>query len=454
MKHNFPTALVVIDIVVAALSLMLGQALYLGEKCAFEALTSHGALAVVLFAALVVFSSYFCEIYRWENAFGRLDLVARNGVAILLAFFMFSSLSYMVPSAMPGRGVLVFSLIVFCFLRFFIHQFLLSIIETSIMSVRVLVVGCGPLAQQVQELLLENPGRQKFVGFVKPETDICCVDESKILGTVEEIEKLVDTTCTDRLVVAVSERRGSLPVRELLNCKLAGMEIMDVQSFYEEMTRKLLLENFQPSSFIYSDGFRITLFKRFVKRVFDILLSMLGLILTLPFWPLVAFLVRYDSAGPIFYRQGRVGEGGKNFALYKFRTMHTDAEKETGAVWATENDPRITKMGAFLRKSRIDELPQLCNVFMGEMSFVGPRPERPEFVERLSNKIPYYFARHTIKPGITGWAQVLYPYGASEEDAKEKLRYDLYYLKNNSLILDLLIVLETIKVVLLGRGGR
>ncbi|MDD2558876.1 MAG: sugar transferase, partial [Desulfuromonas sp.] len=310
MKHNFPTILVVIDIVVAVISLMLGQAFYFGQKCAFGSLTNHGAVAVVMFVAMVIFSSYFCEIYRWENAFGRLDLVARNGVAILLAFFMFSSLSFLIPSAMPGRGVLVFSLLVFCFFRFFIHQFLLSMIETSIMSVRVLVVGCGPLAQQVQELLLKSPGRQKFVGFVRPEIDLCCVDESKILGEVEDIEKLVEATCSDRLVVAVSERRGSLPVRELLNCKLAGMEVMDVQTFYEEMTRKLLLENFQPSSFIYSDGFRITIFKRFIKRVFDILLSMLGLVLTLPFWPIIAFMVRYDSAGPIFYRQSRVGEGG------------------------------------------------------------------------------------------------------------------------------------------------
>lgn len=454
MKHNFPTILVVIDIVIAVLSLILGQTFYFGYIAPVDSLTGHGAVAVVLFVSLVVFSSYFCEIYRWENAFGRLDLVARNGVAILLAFFMFSSLSFLVPSAMPGRGVLVFSLIIFFFLRFFIHQFLMSIIETSLMSVRILVVGCGPLAQKVQDLLQENHGRQKFVGFIRPETDVCCVDESKILGTVDEIERLADTTCADRLVVAVSERRGTLPVRELLHCKLAGMEIMDVQTFYEEMTRKLMLENFQPSSFIYSDGFRITILMRFIKRVLDILLSMLGLILTVPFWPLVAFLVRHDSAGPIFYRQSRVGEGGEPFSLYKFRTMRADAEKGTGAVWATENDPRITKMGAFLRKSRIDELPQLYNVFMGDMSFVGPRPERPEFVECLSDKIPYYFARHSIKPGITGWAQVLYPYGASEEDAKEKLRYDLYYLKNYSLIMDLLIVLETIKVVLLGRGGR
>jgi sugar transferase (PEP-CTERM system associated) len=229
---------------------------------------------------------------------------------------------------------------------------------------------------------------------------------------------------------------------------------VDAPSFYEKMTGKLLLENITPSWFIFSDGFRITAHVRLVKRVSDVLFSLAGLILVLPFIPIIALAIRLDSPGPVFFRQIRVGEREKNFLLYKFRTMRQDAEKGSGAVWAQERDPRITRLGNFLRKSRIDEIPQLFNVLMGDMSLVGPRPERPEFIEKLKEVIPYYSERHFVKPGVTGWAQVRYPYGASIEDALEKLRYDLYYIKNLTISFDLMIILETVKVVLFRRGGR
>jgi exopolysaccharide biosynthesis polyprenyl glycosylphosphotransferase len=220
------------------------------------------------------------------------------------------------------------------------------------------------------------------------------------------------------------------------------------------MTGKLLVEDIQPSWFIYSRGFRFTSVRRAWKRVLDIVLAFLGILLVMPFLPIVAVLIKLTSPGPVLFRQLRVGERGCEFTLIKFRTMCDNAEKETGPVWASENDPRITRLGALLRKIRIDEIPQLFNVLKGDMSFIGPRPERKEFVERLSEKIPYYGKRHFVKPGVTGWAQVKYPYGASDEDALEKLRYDLYYIKNYSFTLDLIIILETIKVVLFGRGGR
>jgi sugar transferase (PEP-CTERM system associated) len=220
------------------------------------------------------------------------------------------------------------------------------------------------------------------------------------------------------------------------------------------MTGKLLLENITPSWFIFSDGFRITAPVRLIKRITDVLFSAAGLVLVLPLFPLFALAIRLDSPGPIFFRQVRVGEREKNFSLYKFRTMGEDAEKGTGAVWAQEKDSRVTRVGNFFRKSRIDEIPQLFNVLMGNMSLVGPRPERPEFIEKLKEVIPYYSERHFVKPGVTGWAQVRYPYGASVEDALEKLRYDLYYIKNLSITFDLMIILETVKVVLFRRGGR
>ena len=220
------------------------------------------------------------------------------------------------------------------------------------------------------------------------------------------------------------------------------------------MTGKLLLENIQPSWFLFGDGFRVTDSMRFGKRLLDIALSLLGIVLVAPLLPLIALAIKLDSPGPALFRQLRVGEGEKLFQVAKFRTMRQDAEAATGAVWAQKNDPRVTRLGRFLRKSRLDELPQLFNVLMGTMSLVGPRPERPEFVEKLEQRIPYYAKRHFVKPGVTGWAQVRYPYGASEEDALEKLRFDLYYVKNYSLLFDLTILLETVKVCLFGRGGR
>jgi len=239
-----------------------------------------------------------------------------------------------------------------------------------------------------------------------------------------------------------------------MNCKLSGIDVLDAPSFYEEVMGKLFIEDTRPSWFIFSDGFRITALKRVYKRLFDVALSVIGLTIASPLMPVIALLIKVNSPGPVFFRQVRVGEREKNFMLYKFRTMCEDAENETGAVWAQQNDTRVTHIGNILRKTRFDEIPQLFNVMKGDMSLIGPRPERPEFVEKLKEIIPYYSERHFVKPGITGWAQVKYRYGASVEDAVEKLRYDLYYIKNLSFFLDMLIVLETVKVVLFGRGSR
>jgi sugar transferase (PEP-CTERM system associated) len=240
----------------------------------------------------------------------------------------------------------------------------------------------------------------------------------------------------------------------VLDCKFSGIEVVDAPSFYEDLTGKLLIEDITPSWFIFSNGFKMTPAMRYYKRALDIFFSMLGLLMVMPFIPLLALAVKLDSRGPIFFRQVRVGEREKRFVLYKFRTMREDAETTTGAIWAQSNDPRITRVGRFLRTTRLDEIPQLYNVLRGDMSFIGPRPERPEFIEMLSKIIPYYTERHFVKPGISGWAQVRYPYGASVEDAIEKLRYDLYYIKNISLVLDIVIIIETVKVMLFGKGAR
>jgi len=258
----------------------------------------------------------------------------------------------------------------------------------------------------------------------------------------------------DLIVVALSERRGFFPLSDVLRCKLNSIQIVDAPTLFERIQGKLMLEAITPSWFIFSQGFHRTSLFSFCKRTVDIFLSLSGLLLTLPFFPIIALAIKLDSKGPVLFSQLRVGNKEKKFLLYKFRSMRQDAEQGSGAVWAEKNDPRVTRLGKFLRNSRIDEIPQLINVLKGDMSFVGPRPERPEFVEKLKQIIPYYSKRHFIHPGLTGWAQVRYPYGASVEDAVEKLRYDLYYIKNISPFLDTLIFFETIKVVLFGRGVR
>src|SRR2546423_670312 len=254
----------------------------------------------------------------------------------------------------------------------------------------------------------------------------------KILGSINDLEKVVLENKPDVVVVALSERRGVFPYREMLNCKLRGVRVEDWPTFYEKLTGKIPIQNLRPSWLIFSEGFTRTGFIRTMKRVTDVLFSALGLCASLPLAVFISLLIRLDSRGPIFFRQERVGEHGKVFTLYKFRTMIADAEKETGPVWAQETDPRITRLGIILRRTGMDEIPQLFNVLKGDMSLVGPRPERPHFVAELQEKIPYYSQRLTVKPGVTGWAQVRYGYGATVEDALEKLQYDLCYIRNIS----------------------
>jgi sugar transferase (PEP-CTERM system associated) len=251
----------------------------------------------------------------------------------------------------------------------------------------------------------------------------------------------------------MSDRRGKLPINELLQAKLAGVRVEDAATIYERITGKILIDGIKPSWLIFSDGFRASRLTRIVKRAVDVTLAAVGLVLAAPLMLLTTAAVRLDSPGPVLYRQQRMGEGGRLFTLFKFRSMRADAETGT-PIWATDQDDRVTKVGRFIRTTRLDELPQLWNVLRGDMSFVGPRPERPFFVEQLAAVIPFYMERHVVKPGITGWAQVKYRYGSSIEDATEKLRYDLYYIKHLSIFFDLTIVMDTVKVILSGKGAK
>jgi sugar transferase (PEP-CTERM system associated) len=321
---------------------------------------------------------------------------------------------------------------------------------------RVLVYGAGDRAARLLELRRRSDQRNfRIVSFVPAPGDKRIVDDRRVLGG--DVASLYEQALADRVnevVVAVDDRRRSFPVAELLKCKFSGIRIVDLLEFLERETGRVKVDLAHPSWLIFSEGFDRITRSRFGFRMLDLLTATFVFVVALPVMALVALAILIDDGRPILYRQRRVGLNGENFTLYKFRSMRKDAESEGSAVWADRSDTRATRVGRVLRKFRLDELPQLINVFKNEMSFVGPRPERPEFVEQLACKIPYYHERHYVKPGLTGWAQLSYPYGASEQDALAKLEYDMYYIKNRSLVFNLIILLQTAEVVLWQKGSR
>jgi sugar transferase (PEP-CTERM system associated) len=321
---------------------------------------------------------------------------------------------------------------------------------------RVLVLGTGSRVSKLVESSRANKNHL-VVGYVERQATTHYVPLPSVLPMAEgeSLLSMVKRHAIDQIVVAVRDRRdGGQLVRELLECRLKGVGVTELSTFFEREYRKVLLDSLNPSWMVLGEGFRQGLFRTLVKRLFDLVASGVLLLLALPVMLLAAVCVWLESGGPVFYRQERVGQGGRLFSICKFRSMHTNAERDGKPRWASANDDRTTRVGRIIRKLRIDELPQIINVFKGEMSFVGPRPERPFFVDKLTTQIPYYALRHEVKPGITGWAQVRYPYGATLDDAMEKLQYDLYYVKNHTLFLDLVVLFSTVEVVLWGKGAR
>jgi sugar transferase (PEP-CTERM system associated) len=326
----------------------------------------------------------------------------------------------------------------------------------SLFKPRVLVLGTGSRVAKLAEFSKDNHNHL-VVGYVERQNATHYVPLPSVLpmGEGESLMSMVNKHQVDQIVVAVRDRRdGGLLVRELLECRLQGVAVTELSTFFEREYRKVLLDSLNPSWMVLGEGFRQGLVRTVIKRLFDLVASAILLLLTLPVMLITAVLIFVESGGPVFYRQQRVGEGGRPFNICKFRSMYNDAEGDGKPRWAAANDDRTTRVGRIIRKLRIDELPQIINVFKGEMSFVGPRPERPFFVDKLTTQIPYYALRHAVKPGITGWAQVRYPYGATLDDALEKLQYDLYYVKNHTLFLDLVVLFSTVEVVLWGKGAR
>lgn len=442
------------DTLAALVALSAAYLIRFGSVSQLHDFSYQHQLGIFMFVAAQISSSFLVELYALFSENGKKELAVRIIISIVVSFFILTAIFYLSDFAPYGRGVLAIALIMFALLQFSWHSLYRILYGLPWMSRRVLVLGTGPLARQIGNLIEKKKLNYQLAGYVNCSSEPVMVPYHCIINSENGLLDAIKNVGAHKIVVSLSERRGMFPLQEMLSCKLSGIEVVDAPSFYEQMTGKLLLENITPSWFIFSHGFQVTFALRALKRMVDISSALIGLLFTFPVFPIIALCIKLDSPGPIFFRQVRVGERDRPFTLLKFRSMRQDAEKKSGAVWAVENDPRVTRFGEFLRKSRIDEIPQLLNVFRGDMSLVGPRPERPEFVGKLKAVIPYYSERHYVKPGVTGWAQVSYPYGASVEDAIEKLRYDLYYIKNISLPFDILIILETIKVVLFRRGSR
>jgi sugar transferase (PEP-CTERM system associated) len=429
-------------------------AFYLTELSAPWAGYAPFAARIFEVSLAITFVLYLGDLYQPRQALGSRDLVARLLVCQGIAALMLAAIGFAVPVLKIGRYAFfgIFLLTTPGLLAW--RASLLGAWSRQQMTVGVLVLGTGHVGRLIGDLEPTSARPFRIIGFLDDAPDAADMVPSGhvLLGKIQDLDSLVEETRPDIVVVAQVDRRGNFPTQTLLECRLRGIRVEDWPTFYEKATGKILVAAVRPSWLIFSDGFVKTPRTEIIKRLFDITAALVGLILSLPLMVLAAIAVKSESPGPIFYRQPRLGQNGCVFILNKFRSMRQDAERDTGPVWAAQRDARITRVGHFLRRTRLDELPQLFNVLVGHMSFIGPRPERPEFVAELQKQIPYYMERLAVKPGITGWAQVKYEYGSSVEDAVEKLQYDLYYIKNLSLFLDLLIVLNTIQVVLFARG--
>lgn len=446
--------LIIGDTIAAILAVLAAISIQFRRVSSLEDVTSLGTARICVFVMIVVFLSFLVEIYKNHHELIAREIAVKIGASLGVSCFLFSFLTSSSSSGIRDSRLLVSAIIVFGILQFFCHATYRLYVKYQGFARHIVILGVGPIAGEVGAIIPESDENYLLSGYVQCSNELPHVPLDTILENEGGLYETIKREKVDKIVVSLTERRGVFPFQEVMACKLAGVEVVDAPSFYEHVTGKLFLESINPSWIIFSDGFKVSRVRKVLKRGMDILCATVGIVLTIPFLPLIALAIKLDSPGPIFYRQERVGEKEKNFFLYKFRTMRTDAENGTGAVWAQKNDSRVTRIGAFFRKSRIDELPQFFNILRGDMSMVGPRPERPEFVNRLKEFIHYYSERHFVKPGVTGWAQVRYPYGASVEDALEKLRYDLYYIKNISLTFDFMIIMETIQVVLFRKGAR
>lgn len=428
-----------------------------GDPTAFQTYLALPGFAVQAILVLATFKAafYYGGLYdlsaiRRQYEFAILLAHAAGGASLALGIVY-----WIFPKLLIGRGV--FFITVTLLITFILLNRAILDCAWRVAGIReqVLILGDGALAATAaREIARRRDLNWNLLGFIGSTSDNSPVSDKPMLGILPDLDKVAAKCKVHRIIVALEDQRGHLPIRELVRLRVQGVRIEDAHSTISALTGRVWLHTIKPSWFVFADGFRRAPSVLVMKRLFDIVCSSIGLLFSLPILALVAVAIRLESKGPIIYKQERVGLGGRSFHVLKLRSMRTDAETGTGAQWARRDDPRVTVVGKYIRKWRLDELPQFINVLRGDMSFVGPRPERPVFVEMLRNEISYYDERHYVRPGLTGWAQVQYPYGASIEDAFRKLEYDLFYLKNMSLSFDVAIILQTVRTVCTGNGAR
>ena len=396
-------------------------------------------------------------LYQFDRRAYMHEVMVRIIVGVAIGSVVLATSYYFFPQINLEPKIAIVSILSALTLLLVLRYGFIRYIDENVFRRRTLVFGAGGRSAAISDLRRRSDRRGfRVVGTIPAPGDTLNEDRDDLLRTSKSISEIAVEVGADEVVIAMDDRRGNLPIRELLDCKLRGIDVIDLLEFLERETGKIEVDLVSPGWLTFSPGFRRTRLQRLLKRSMDIVVSAMALLLAWPVMFLVAIAIKIEdgNGSPVIYRQRRVGINGGVFEILKFRSMNSDAEVDGKAVWAQPDDPRVTKVGAVLRKYRLDELPQIYNVFTGQMSIVGPRPERPEFVEELAEEIPYYAERHTVKPGVTGWAQLKFTYGASKDDAIEKLRYDLYYVKNNSLLLDLAIILQTVGVILWPKGTR
>lgn len=439
--------------------LLLALYLRVGAEGADYELNERGAWMKICIATIFcIISLFIYDLYSFTVVNDRRELIYRLLQALGTAWAALAVVFYFAPDLMIGRGVTLLSVPLVATLLLGWRLVVYWLTAHPGIGERVLIVGSGEAAINIAKVTkAQQAAGYRVVGFLSSEPELLgkSLFNPKVIGLMDELESVVKNERIDRVIIAIRDRRGAFPTDQLLKLSLSGdVAIEEFTSFHERLTGQVHLDMLRPSWLIFTGKSRETRLKSFVREVVHRSLALVGLILSIPIALVTAIAIKLESKGPVFYRQERVGKRGRTIEVIKFRSMCENAEKDGQAIWAQEKDSRVTGVGRIIRTLRIDEIPQFWCILKGDMSFVGPRPERPVFVEQLAQEIPFYEQRHLVAPGLTGWAQVRYPYGASVEDARQKLQYDLYYIKNQSLLLDLLIVLETIKTILFGRGAR
>ena len=431
-------------------SFLLGAVFVLREDSYIALNYEDGYYKLFAVTALVLLCSHWLDLYDTARLNTKGELYFRLLMVPGVLAFVLAGVAYFRPNYLLGKNSSEIGLVILTFALFGWRIGFSWLVQLPILVERVYVLGTGDRAQRVVQGLRQNPELGVEIASWTGKMDGAVTRESVAAHLMEVVNKQK----VHRVIVAMPDRRGTIPMQELLDLRMQGVKIEEATSWLEKISGKIEVENLSPSWLVFGEGFRRSTTFIMVRRVVSIVISLIGLICALPLIPFIMLAIRLDSSGPVFYTQTRVGKAGRTFKVIKFRTMRQDAEVKSGPKWAGDNDPRVTRVGKFLRSSRLDEIPQLWCVLKGDMAFVGPRPERPEFIALLSKEIPYYRVRHMVRPGLTGWAQVKYRYGSTVEDAREKLQYDLFYIKNASIGLDLLIMFQTVKTVLLRRGAQ